>query len=328
MAKKVNTVTGPVSADKLGVTLAHEHLLFGYPGYQGDLTLGGFDHDAALQANVDVIKQLKSDHGLNTIIDATPNECGRNVVFMKEVAEKTNINVICATGYYFEGEGAPAYFHWRLTMGDIIPEIYNMMTAEITQGIMGTDIKAGIIKLATSKGKITDYEKAFFTAGARVAAETGTVVVTHTQEGTMGPEQADLLISQGVNPKKIQIGHMEGNLDLDYQKKVLDKGVYISFDRIGLQVFGGSPMDPQRVETVLALIKAGYGDQILLSHDFIQCWLGRPGPELPPEVMALIENWNWSNVFTKFVPSLKTGGATDADINKLLVENPQRLYGL
>ena len=92
----------------------------------------------------------------------------------------------------------------------------------------------------------------------------------------MGPEQADFLISQGVNPKKIQIGHMEGNLDLDYQKKVLDKGVFIAFDRIGLQVFGGCPMDPQRVETVLALIKAGYADQILLSHDFIQVWLGRP----------------------------------------------------
>jgi len=144
----------------------------------------------------------------------------------------------------------------------------------------------------------------------------------------MGPEQADFLISQGVNPKKIQIGHMEGNLDLDYQKKVLDKGVFISFDRIGLQVFGGCPMDPQRVETVLALIKAGYGDQILLAHDFIQVWLGRPAPELPPEVMALIENWNWSNIFTTFVPALKAGGASDADINKLLVENPRRLYGL
>ncbi|MGE5543562.1 MAG: hypothetical protein ACM3UW_01185 [Bacillota bacterium] len=71
MSRMINTVTGPVSADKLGITLAHEHLLFGYPGYQGDLTLGAFDHDAALKANVDVINQLKTDYGLNTIIDAT-----------------------------------------------------------------------------------------------------------------------------------------------------------------------------------------------------------------------------------------------------------------
>jgi phosphotriesterase-related protein len=213
-------------------------------------------------------------------------------------------------------------------MGDIVPEIYSMMNDEITKGIMGTGIKAGIIKLATSKGQMSDYEKAFFTAGARAAADTGTVVVTHTQEGTMGPEQADFLISQGVNPKKIQIGHMEGNCDLNYQKQVLDKGVFIAFDRIGLQVFGGCPMDPQRVETVLALIKAGYADQILLSHDFIQVWLGRPAPELPPQVMELIGNWNWSNVFTTFVPALKAGGASEADINKLLVENPRRLYGL
>ena len=83
MANMVNTVTGPVSADKLGVTLAHEHLLFGYPGFHGDCALGPFDHDAALQANVDAINQLKSAHGLNTIVDATPNECGRDVAFLK-----------------------------------------------------------------------------------------------------------------------------------------------------------------------------------------------------------------------------------------------------
>ena len=91
------------------------------------------------------------------------------------MAEKTGINIIAATGYYYEGEGAPAYFHWRSTMGDISAEIYAMMKAEITDGIMGTGVKAGIIKLATSKGQMSDYEKAFFTAGARAAAETGTV---------------------------------------------------------------------------------------------------------------------------------------------------------
>jgi len=328
VSRMVNTVTGPVSADNLGITLAHEHLLFGYPGFQGDLTLGAFDHDAALKANVDVINQLKADYGLNTIIDATPNECGRDVVFMREAAQATGINIVAATGYYYEGEGAPAYFKYRSGMTDIITEVYNMMKAEITQGIMGTDIKAGVIKLASSKGVITDYEKAFFTAAARIAAETNTVIITHTQEGTMGPEQADFLISQGVNPKKIQIGHMEGNLDLDYQKKVLDKGVFISFDRIGLQVYAACPMDSQRVETVLALIKAGYTDQILLAHDFIQVWLGRATPDLPEEALAPIANWNWSNIFTTFVPALKAGGATDADINKLLVENPRKLYGL
>lgn len=298
------------------------------PVFKVTLPWGAFDHDAALQANVDAINQLKADYGLNTIVDATPNECGRDAVFMKEVAQATGINIICPTGYYYEGEGAPAYFKYRSSMTDISTEIYNMMMAEITQGIMGTNIKAGVIKLATSKDKITDYEKAFFTAAARAAAETNTVIITHTQEGTMGPEQADFLISQGVNPKKIQIGHMEGNLDLDYQKKVLDKGVFISFDRIGLQVFASCPMDMQRVETVLALIKAGYGDQILLGHDFIQVWLGRPSPDLPAEALTPIANWNWSNIFTTFVPALKAGGATDADINKLLVENPRRLYGL
>ena len=42
------TVTGPVAAEQLGMTLPHEHVIFGYPGYAGDVTLGPFDHAAAL----------------------------------------------------------------------------------------------------------------------------------------------------------------------------------------------------------------------------------------------------------------------------------------
>lgn len=120
---------------------------------------------------------------------------------------------------------------------------------------------------------------------------------------------------------------MEGNLDLDYQKKVLDQGVFIAFDRIGLQIIGGCPTDAQRVETILELIKAGYGDQMLLGHDAIQVWLGRPMPPLPPEAAALFANWNWNNIFANIIPALKAGGASDEDINKLLVDNPRRLYG-
>ncbi len=73
----VNTVTGPISTNELGLTLMHEHFFFGYPGYQGDSTLGPFDRDAVVAASVEVAEAAKA-HGVKTVVDATPNECGRD----------------------------------------------------------------------------------------------------------------------------------------------------------------------------------------------------------------------------------------------------------
>ena len=48
MGKMINTVLGPIEAKDLGKTLMHEHLIYGFCGFQGDYTLGGFDADATL----------------------------------------------------------------------------------------------------------------------------------------------------------------------------------------------------------------------------------------------------------------------------------------
>ena len=164
----VNTVTGQINPKELGKTLMHEHIQFGYPGFRGDVTLGGWNRKTALD-QIKMHLDIAKSHGVNSIVDATPNECGRDAVFLKEVGETFGLNIICATGFYYEGEGGTAYFRFRSGFADIVSEIEDMMHTEITKGIGGTDIKAGVIKLASSKDQITDYEKAFFTAGARVA---------------------------------------------------------------------------------------------------------------------------------------------------------------
>ena len=194
MAKMVNTVTGPVSSDSLGKTYIHEHILFGYPGFQGDMSVAPFDWDGTLKLCIGTIKPLMEKYGLKTAVDATPNECGRNVLFNKAVSEATGLNIIPASGYYYEGEGAPAYFKQRSGLTDIVPEIVEIFKTETNVGIEGTGIKAGVFKLASSKNQITPYEVAFFKAAAKVSSEAGIPIITHTQEGTMGPEQADLLI--------------------------------------------------------------------------------------------------------------------------------------
>jgi len=320
----VNTVTGPVSSDELGITLMHEHILFGYPGWEGDRTIAPFDRKTIVNTGVEVLKQLKT-LGLTTYVDATPNDNGRNPEVYKEISEKTGVNIICSTGYYFEAEGSSSYWKFRGSLGDVNDEIYELFMKEITTGIQATGVKAGVVKIGSSKGVITDYEKMMFQAAARVQQDTGVPIITHTQEGTMGPDQAKLLISQGADPAKIQIGHMSDNLDIDYQLKTLEQGVYVSWDRMGLQGLVGCPMDEQRYPVIIDLVKRGFADKLMISHDFILNWLGRP-LNLPEEALPLISNWHPTHLFKNIIPALKKGGITDDQIETIIKDNPKKLF--
>ena len=320
----VNTVTGTISPSALGKTLMHEHIQFGYPGFQGDSTLGGWNKAIALK-NTKPHIELAKRHGVQTIVDATPNECGRNAAFLKEVADTFNIQIICATGFYYEGEGGTAYFRFRAGFADITKEIEEMMYTEITRGIGHTGIKAGVIKLASSKDQITDYEKAFFTAGAKVAIATGVPIITHTQAGTMGPEQAQLLLNLGVPANQIMIGHMDGNMDINYHKKTLDQGVRIAFDRCGLQYILGMPTDQERVTIFAQLIQAGYTQQLHLSHDFILHHLGRPIPQ-SPKSKQILARYYLGNIFDNIIPELMAEGVLPEQIEEIMVGNVRGIF--
>ncbi|QYJ17272.1 Phosphotriesterase homology protein [Rubrobacter xylanophilus DSM 9941] len=324
MAATVNTVTGPISSEDLGKTLVHEHFMFGYPGYQGDATLGPFDREEAVRVGVAAAERAKS-HGVKTIIDATPNECGRNVEVLREISERAEIQIVCSTGYYYEGEGAPAYFNFRRALGTAEEEIYEMFSREITEGIAGTGIRAGVIKLASSKDAITDYEAMFFSCGARVQKETGTPIITHTQEGTMGPEQAELLVSEGADPRRCQIGHMDGNTDVVYHMNTLAHEVNVAFDRFGIQGIVGAPMDEARTACLIGLLGMGYTERILLSHDTVNLWLGRP-LRMPEQLQRLLANWHIGHLFENIIPKLRQAGVTEEQIETIFVENPKRLF--
>jgi len=321
----VNTVLGPVSADRLGKTLFHEHFVFGYPGFQGDTTMGEFDRGAALRVGINVAEKLMT-HGVKTVVDATTNECGRNPELLREISEKTGLQIICSSGYYYEGESAPAYFKFRAGLGDMEAEVHEMYLREITEGIGKTGVKAGVIKLASSKDVITDYEKVFFRAAAKVQRETGVTIITHTQEGTMGAEQAELLISAGADPRRIVIGHMCGNTNVADHVSVLKTGVFLGFDRFGIEGIVGAPLDSVRETMLIGLLGTGYGGQLLLSQDTVNYWLGRP-LILPEIVQQMLAHWHPTNIFENVLPVLRKAGITEEQIDILLIENPGRLFG-
>lgn len=320
----VETVRGPLDATKLGKTLIHEHFYFGYPGFQGDMTIGTSDFEIKKQQGVKVARFMQ-EQGVQTVVDPTPNECGRDVKLLKAVSEETGLNIICATGYYYEGEGATPYFKFRQQLGIAEEEIYELFMEEITNGIEGTGIKPGIIKLASSKDEITEYERMFFRAAVRAQKETGIVLLTHTQEGTMGPEQASFLVEQGADPSKVVIGHMCGTTDISQHLKTLNEGVYIAMDRFGLQGMVGTPSDEARMTVLMGLLGQGYDNKVFLSHDTVNVWWGRD-PVIPEALQPMIQHWTPDHIFRRILPELKERGVPERKISQMLEINAGNLF--
>jgi len=315
--KSINTVTGTTTAEQLGTTLMHEHLLIGWAGWELDCAAPKFERRAALRNAVDRLKELK-DLGLQSFVDPCPMDIGRDVNFMAEVAEASGVRIVCATGLYKEDLGNTAYFKQRSV--DEIAEVYS---SELTKGIGNTGIKAGIIKCATGKGQVTKYEENCLRAAARAHLRTGAPITTHTEDGTMGREQLEIFASEGVDLQRVIIGHSCGSADLGYHRDMLDRGCFLGFDRFGLDFLHP---DKLRLAALIGLLGVGYEKQIVLSHDSVWCWLGR-GLDLPPETAKLVENWKPTHVFQNIEPALKRAGVSEEKIRAMLVDNPRRYFG-
>jgi len=314
--KSINTVTGTTTAEQLGTTLMHEHLLIGWAGWELDCSAPKFERRVAFKNAVDRLKELK-DLGLQSFVDPCPMDIGRDVNFMAEVAEASGVRIVCATGLYKEDLGNTAYFKQRSV--DEIAEVYS---SEITKGIGNTGIKAGIIKCATGKGQVTKYEENCLRAAARAHLRTGAPITTHTEDGTMGREQLDIFASEGVDFRQVIIGHSCGSSDLRYHTDMLDRGCFLGFDRFGLDFLHP---DKLRVAALIGLLGVGYEKQIVLSHDSVWCWLGK-GLDLPPDTAKLIENWKPTHVFRNIVPALERAGVGEEKIRAMLVDNPRRYF--
>jgi phosphotriesterase-related protein len=321
MSNEIATVTGTTTPDALGTTLMHEHLMIGYPGWESDTIRPGATRDEMFAVCVDKIEEMKS-HGITAMLDPCPNDLGRDVEFMAEVATRTSFQIICATGLYKQQEGGVAYWHFRANFAPQVDAMAELFIQELSQGIGETGIRAGIIKVATGPGEITDYEKTILEAAALASVETGAPITTHTDRGTMGDEQQRILSEAGVPPHRIIIGHSCGTSDHDYHMKIARTGSYLGFDRFGLDFIHP---DDERVKALLQLLHKGAGDRVVVSHDSVWCWRGMPIPD-PATFEAMSEVWNPLHFHQRIVPKLREGGASDEQIEALLVDNPRRFF--
>jgi phosphotriesterase-related protein len=312
------TVTGPVSPDRLGITLMHEHFTFAYPGWFADDSLTPYNRDAAEAVCLKVLDDVKK-LGVKTIVDATAADVGgRDPILLKNLSVKSGVNIIAATGLFPESVGAGGYYRWQSTMRgrNLEEDIYELFSTEINLGIRGSGVKAGVIKVATGDPIISDYESTVFQAAVKVAKETGVPIITHTEAATVGPAQQDLFLRLGADPGRIMIGHQNNSESIDYALRQLEKpGFYLGFDRVN------PLMSTAAEDNIVSLVARGYGDRIMISHDCIFVWLGRPGT-LPPQYAE----WYPDYLFKKLLPKMKRAGVTDEQIRRILVDNPRRFF--
>ena len=315
---EITTVLGPRAADALGKTLVHEHVLVGFPGWFLDNRQPKFHRDEAMARSIAAFEQLK-DYGVETVVDPCPNDLGRDVEFYAEVSQKTGINLICATGLYYEAAGMP-YLMRHLD----VEALTDIFLKEIEDGVDETGVKPGVVKIATGDGAVSAYERKVLTAAARAAKASGLPVLSHTENCTCGHDQIDIVTGEGVAADRLLVGHSDGADALEYQTSLAERGVFVGFDRFGIEFF---QPDEIRMKNFKALADKGYLKQLMMSQDYAVCWKGGL-PGLPPgrSPADAMPNWSMTHIFERVIPQLVADGMSAEDFDTVLKDNPRRFF--
>ena len=312
----VETVRGPVDVQALGRTLMHEHILLveaeALANYSHAFGDSYWDEEARV---ADAIAKLGAvrEAGINTLVDPTAPGLGRFIPRIKRINDAVDLNIIVASGLY-AFLGLPNFLGYRSV--DAIAEIF---VREIREGINDTGVKAAFLKCAVeAHGMVGDVPRILAAVGA-AAVETGAPVMVHTSAAARtGLPALEALTAAGVEPSRIVIAHMGDSNDMEYLRAVAETGAWLGLDRFGIEHF--NPTE-DRIRTMLALMDAGYGPQLHVAHDaacFCDFMTGDPffaGAEA-----------SYLLVSETVLPALLAAGATQEDIDALMIENPRRFF--
>jgi phosphotriesterase-related protein len=304
----VETVLGPVEASRLGVTLSHEHVMVSM-GQENRHYPWRFDWDATRANAVRELTEAKAG-GVDTIIDLSTPDLGRDVEYIRDVARASGMNIVVATGIWRD---VPRSFWAR--EHDETAEIF---VREIREGIGTTEIKAGVIKVANDMGGVTPEGERIIRGAARALKQTGCPISTHHwAPEQVGRRQVELFAMEGAPMDRIAIGHSADSTDVGYLESLLKTGVWLSMDR-----YPGGPGRPnweQRNETVKALIDRGWAHRLMLGHDHAPSPVVKGKPSYQPSSPT-----RYLHLSTVAIPGLRAMGVSEETVHQMMVENPRR----
>jgi phosphotriesterase-related protein len=321
----VHTVRGPVDVDDLGRTYMHEHIFVLTPDVQQNYPAEwGSEEDRVADAVTQLTALAAS--GVRTIVDPTVIGLGRYIPRIARIAEQVpELNIIVATGCYTY-DSVPFYFEHRgpaldtLTGTEVPDPMVELFTGDITDGIAGTGVKAGLLKCAIDRQGLTDGVERVMRAVARAHHATGTPITVHTHPGThSGREVRRILVEEeGVDPGWIVLAHSGDTGDADHLTELAEAGFLLGMDRFGIHQ--GITFQ-QRCDVVVELCRRDLAAQMVLSHD-AACYIDW----LDPNLLAFMPQWNYFHLQQDVLPYLRGQGVTDDQVTTMLVDNPRRYF--
>jgi phosphotriesterase-related protein len=302
--RAIDTVTGPIDPARLGLTLMHEHVLVDFIGAAG-VSRSRYDAGAVFTRVLPFLQQAKT-LGATTLVECTPAFLGRDARLLQRLATASGLHIVSNTGYYGANKDKHLPPH---AFTETPQQLAARWIREAEHGIDDTGIKPGIMKIGVDAGRLSDVDAKLVRAAAITHTATGLPIASHTGDGLAALEQLDLLEIARVPATAFIWVHAQNERDTTLHEQAAARGAWVEFD-------GVAPATVERhVALVLALRKTGHVDRVLVSHDAGWYRVGEPdGGEFRP----------FDTLFTAFVPALRAAGITQAEIDRLLVDNPRR----
>jgi phosphotriesterase-related protein len=316
---RVHTFRGPIDPGDLGQTLIHEHVFVRNAELELNLPDPEWDPGAAVETAVRGLQTL-SALGIGTVVDLTVPGLGRDVRLVGEVADRAPVNLVASTGWYTPNV-LPTYFgyHGPSRQIDGPDPLVTLFVRDIAEGIAGTKVRAGMLKVMADADGITADVARIMDAAAAAHRETGVPITTHSHPASRnGLLQQAYLTERGVSADRIIIGHSGDSEDVDYLRQLMDNGSTIGMDRFGMEHVLS---DDRRVATVMALLGLGYADRMVLSHD--AAFYSHVTP--PTWRAASAPRWRVDTISRSIVPMLLDAGAPADAVDQMLVRNPRRI---
>jgi phosphotriesterase-related protein len=305
----VQTVKGAVAIENLGLILPHEHL---FTDLRGPLVP---DYACAEPQAVARVMEpyLAAAHavGVTALVECSTVGVGRNIAVLQYLAEVTPIHIVAPTGVYREAFTPPPL---RELSVEALAEEW---IRDLTEGIEGTGVRVGFIKISVSDDGPTPLEVRNLRAAALASQQTGAAVASHTASGAVARREMEILELAGLDLGRFIWAHANLEPDPTVHLEAARRGAYVEFDAVGAEWQSQSAL----VDYTLALIEAGYAGNILLSHD--AGWYDPSQPDGRPEEGGIR---GYTALVEEFIPTLRARGATDDLVHLITVTNPARAF--
>ncbi|NQU51775.1 MAG: phosphotriesterase [Bacteroidetes bacterium] len=300
------TISGEIPASTIGKTLHHEHLLVDFIG--ADSTgYHRWNKNEVVEKVLPYLLEIKK-LGYKTLVECTPAYLGRDPELLKILVEKSGIQIITNTGYY---SAVGAKFIPKHGFAETAEQLAKHWIAEAKNGIEGTRVFPGFIKIAVESKPLEKINRKVVEAACITHKETGLVIMSHTGLAVPAYQQLEILKEYGIHPSAFIWTHAHNEKDFNKHIEAAKMGTWIAFDNF-------NPKRLERyVEFALLMKKEGLLNKVLFSHD--AGWY-KPGEPNGGTFRGFTE------IDELLIPALLKNGLSQPDINQLFVQNPSEAF--